>query len=357
MKGDWIDRLNNFWSVLLLSACAVVSFVVRMLPLMSVRCFCPVHFTDSHVSYAQATLQHSETYYLPYSDQTFGIPSKYNVSYHHWIPIILFLQALAFKIPQSLISLMKSFICPTRIFDTYLSPHNPNRPNTANDELTNRTARLLAEFLSSNNILITCMEICKKILFCINLIAQLVFLQMFFNSGRHIVPENLGNKTVVPTLPRGSILHDFAIQYLQNVYRYTVQCVMPANEVYDKIFVFLWYWVLLVAILSFINTALWVFHIFIPAMSRNKVKVYLKSVDIAAPERDLGDFVSSFLGWDGSHLLYLLSVNGFELQAAGLTHQLWIIYQERLKQSTVPGATVGQLDTKMSGAALDVSAE
>ena len=53
-------------------------------------------------------------------------------------------------------------------------------------------------------------------------------------------------------------LCDFVVrgQDMVNVHPYTVQCVLPINLYNESIYVFLWYWMVLVAALSIVRFAL-----------------------------------------------------------------------------------------------------
>ena len=356
MTGDWVERISDFWCVLLLGACAVLSFLVGLLPTMSPQCWCPAAFTSSAVSYVQVSQLLSDTYYLPYLGQRMWSNSDLHESYHLWIPIILLLQALAFKIPQVLVSLVETLVSPSAILDTSVIRHNLDPTIMTKADVAKRTARLMAELLSKNNIVLTCMTFGKRILLGINLISQLVFLQVLFKSGSHLFRKDSDNKTVDSVLHKGPVLHDFSIRVRDTIQQYTVQCIIPLNAVYDKLFIVLWSLILLVAILSFINTALWVIYILVPRFSRNKVKIFLKSLDQVPSEGELNAFVHSFLGWDGSYILHVLCLNGLQVQAAVLTQQFWVTYQEHQKQSDIPGLT-GHMDSKKREATRASSAE
>jgi len=52
-------------------------------------------------------------------------------------------------------------------------------------------------------------------------------------------------------------LCDFQILQLDNVQKYTVQCVLPINLFNEKIFLLIWFWLVFVAVATFVNLLHW----------------------------------------------------------------------------------------------------
>jgi len=100
----------------------------------------------------------------------------------------------------------------------------------------------------------------SKIFYMGNVIGQLFLLNhvlaMKYNTfGFEILRDLLGSKDWTEesyvAFPRVTLC-DFKVrgQDMINVHRYTVQCVLPINLYNESIYVFLWYWMVLVAVLS-----------------------------------------------------------------------------------------------------------
>ena len=122
---------------------------------------------------------------------------------------------------------------------------------------------------------------------------------------------------------------DLSERILGNQLRhYTMQCVLSINMINEKFFTFLWWWVLLVTLISAFSLISWCDRVFFPFSRYNFISSYLES----APEWQTGEekslieevtpdrratrlkqrvyaFVYSFLGQDGVFLLRLVAWN------------------------------------------------
>ena len=93
-----------------------------------------------------------------------------------------------------------------------------------------------------------------KILYCVNVICQFFILNAFMGHGFFSaygleVLDGLARDWEIREsrrFPRVTLC-DFDIRQLQNVQRWTVQCVLPINLFNEKIFIFLWFWFVFVA--------------------------------------------------------------------------------------------------------------
>ena len=102
-----------------------------------------------------------------------------------------------------------------------------------------------------------------KILGLINIILQLLWLHWMIGSdylffGFEILLDLLRGKDwkISSHFPRLTLC-DFDIRTLGNVHHHTVQCVLPINALNEKIFIFLWFWMVLLICASIINISYW----------------------------------------------------------------------------------------------------
>jgi len=102
--------------------------------------------------------------------------------------------------------------------------------------------------------------IVSKLFYIINVIGQLFLLNIVlatkyytfgFDVSRDLAQKKDWTEQSYVAFPRVTLC-DFKVrgQDMVNVHPYTVQCVLPINLYNESIYVFLWYWMVLVAALS-----------------------------------------------------------------------------------------------------------
>jgi hypothetical protein len=74
-------------------------------------------------------------------------------------------------------------------------------------------------------------------------------------------------------------LCDFDVRRLGNVHRYTVQCVIPLNLYNEKIYMFLWFWLIFVAVVSCLSFSVWLVRFLMRSDRRKFVINHLKMGD------------------------------------------------------------------------------
>jgi len=149
--------------------------------------------------------------------------------------------------------------------------------------------------------------------------------------------------SVVFRFPRVSMC-DFKIRQNTNVHRYTVQCVLPVNMFNEKIFMIVWFWLLMVGFITFVGLILWLFQLTCwPAQYRyvrrklgsavalsSTTHVAVASLGLAPTEpnskTDMHRFADVYLRRDGLFILRLVSKNAGDLVSTELLAGLWNAY-------------------------------
>lgn len=127
-------------------------------------------------------------------------------------------------------------------------------------------------------------------------------------------------------------LCDFQIRQLQNVHRYTVQCVLPINLFNEKIFIFIWFWLVLVSFATCGNFLFWVYRVVFRQNRVKYVKKYLKianSIHTIADKKLARRFADQYLRDDGIFVLRLVSKNSNEMVLSDLVLELWQIFKNK----------------------------
>jgi len=118
-------------------------------------------------------------------------------------------------------------------------------------------------------------------------------------------------------------------QDLGNTQPYTVQCVLPINAYNEKIFMFLWFWMVFVTVASGLSLALWLCRALVYADRVRFAENHLQMGDriqVPAGVRDAElahKFACDYLRQDGALLLRLIAHNTDNVTTTELVCSLW----------------------------------
>ncbi len=109
----------------------------------------------------------------------------------------------------------------------------------------------------------------------------------------------------------------------------------------EKIFIFLYFWFLFVAVLTLASLVLWIYKILIPSSRLKYIKKYLvlnekMNWKYDKTEKDkkkqikqlLHCFVYNVLRFDGVFMIRLIAINSGELIASQIVSELWTKFEE-----------------------------
>ncbi|XP_046576764.1 innexin-11-like [Haliotis rubra] len=330
---DWVDSVNGFWSVLLLAGCALGAFAVRFVQ--------PINCMDLHQK------EYSEGLCLTSEDNLYieGMnPENHKlVSYHLWVPLILLIQALCFKIPGSIWNASRG-VFSLNMDETVASLEKVQQAKEEVRRSTLRdTAVVYSTLLGSNKIISGVFYIIVKGLSLANLVGQFLFLTVYFSPVLTFKPRPPESFTSVNPFLTRSVRCRYTLRRLQNTQTMEVECRLQINEIYEKMFAFLWFWVLFLTVLTFINLLVWLAYLLLPFFRNNRISVHIAAFT-GCPTNDpaLARFISSFLGLDGVLMLTMISRNSSEMVAAGFAHSLFQVFREQDQTSCVQRGPYGQ---------------
>ncbi len=137
---------------------------------------------------------------------------------------------------------------------------------------------------------------------------------------------------------------DFKVRRLGNIHRYTVQCTLPINLYTEKIYMFLWFWMVFVAVCTAISFCTWLGRVLSPGDRITYVKNHLRMLDADKPKKGAEDshdtedhdkkvqrFVRSYLRQDGVFLLRLIGHNTNTITVTEIIGALWENWNEHDK--------------------------
>lgn len=362
---DFIDRLNHRYTTVIFGIFAIV-VTSKQYSGEPINCWCPAYFTSNYIDYTNKICWVSNTYHVPLTART--LPHQPDpgqmINYYQWIPIILLFQALLFQLPntiwQSLNSKagvdIRSIIDAGSMLQSIDQSQNREKlleymirqitgylgstPDRRKGRLA-KTRQFVAENIfwfcgRSYGTYLVGTYMTVKFLYMLNAILQLVILNAFIRRdyniyGFEVIQQLLGNEEFAMNLrfPRVTWC-DFKVRQLKTVHHHTVQCVLPINLFNEKIFIFIWFWLVLVAIVTAISFLAWCIRCILHLNRVDYVKLHLKRsplLDNAQKEIEVKKFsprfARDFLKPDGILILRLLEENANQIVTVELLVALW----------------------------------
>ncbi|XP_048774351.1 innexin unc-9-like isoform X1 [Ostrea edulis] len=369
---NFIDRMSHYYTnIFLLFFTILVATEDYTEP---IHCWCPEEFTDIERVYTQQLCWISNTYRIPFAEP---IPPQFEprdndeVTYYQWVPLILLLMAAFFTFPRQVwryCSQQSGVGIKKMLFMVHESMKDPPAERE-------KKIRIVAEFIECwcaniqpfrsgmysgirekygqfcslgvgrhyGNYLVT-LCVFVKFLYFLNAVGQLYFLNEFLGGKdfwiygyevvyKVILENNWGSSSRFPKIT----LCDFDLRQIENVQRWTLQCVLPVNLYNEKIFIFLWFWITLVAFLSLGNLIYSLFLVFYPRNKTTFAKKYLKMENVYDKGNYLSrkmvrKFADGHLRQDGIFLLKMIAFNTNTVFVSKIIKILWEKYRERVHE-------------------------
>lgn len=172
----------------------------------------------------------------------------------------------------------------------------------------------------------------------INVLAQLFLLDNFMGIdfhayGFHVLASVLQGDdwTTSPRFPRITMC-DLKVRRLGNVQRYTVQCVLPINLFNEKIYLFIWFWMIFVVAATAASLLTWILRIIFRVDRYRYIKKHLKLADKIQKDWDrkyVVKFVDDYLRQDGVLIIRLIGHNTNALTVTEFVCSLWDLYKAK----------------------------
>ncbi|KAL3311633.1 Innexin inx2, partial [Cichlidogyrus casuarinus] len=110
---------------------------------------------------------------------------------------------------------------------------------------------------------------------------------------------------------------------------YTAQCALPINMLNEKIYIFLWFWIVFVLCVCSASLILWISRLTLDPQRKNFIKRFLRARHIKNSKgevmgiHDVDQFVDDYLRRDGVFLLRMMSINAGEVITAEIVQKLY----------------------------------
>ncbi|OQR79253.1 innexin inx2-like [Tropilaelaps mercedesae] len=248
--------------------------------------FCWIHTTFSMPD-AWDKKVGSEVPYPGIDKSSNGSGRRVYHAYYQWVCFVLFLQAALFYVPRYLWKMVEG----GRIKNLILGLDNP----IMNDDEKHLNRRLLVEYLmvnrNSHNVYFWAYSAAEVLNF-INVVGQMFLMDHFLGGefskyGAEVLnftqwSQEVRYDPMIRVFPRLTkcIFHMYGSS--GDVQRHDAMCILPINIINEKIYVFLWFWFIFMAIISGAVLVFRAATLFLPS-ARSRIT---KSIGrLANPER------------------------------------------------------------------------
>lgn len=365
---DIIDRLHHRYTVIFLFIFTALVSTTQYVG-DPIHCWCPAYFTGNHERFTDKVCWISNTYYLP-GDAISGQPGvmKQHIGYYQWVPIVLLMQALLFFLPSLVWRVFadRSGINLNNLVeaaDTIQTALYPER----RDKTIKYMIRHLDHYLGyqkeyrggccvackhflARHLCLVCgnrygnylvaLYFTVKVFYFINVISQLFLLNGFLGTDYHFYGIEIIRDVIQGSewsaarrFPRVTLC-DFQIRQMGQTHPHTVQCVLPINLFNEKIYIFLWFWMVFLAAATAISFVRWIWLVGFRYTRIRYVRKHLKTMKKLNRDNDRDrklaqKFVEYYLRQDGVFVLKLLAKNSTDLVVADIVSVLWENYKSK----------------------------
>ncbi|CAJ0957511.1 unnamed protein product, partial [Mesorhabditis belari] len=360
LLDDPVDRLNYK------GAATVIFFLAAMVSAKQftgkpIQCWASAEFPGSWIDYAHDYCLVQSTYFaaLPgekanvtafEGDELVGEKEPQH-SYYQWVPVVLALQAIAFLIPNWIWTALVSFFgielkgCIQSAEKARSATDRDERSKHIDNVIAvlaeavglrdrdryrqrDRYHKFGADYLSNA---ITALYLSTKMLYVINLLAQLSVLSTFLGFNNifwgltNVYEVFLGSGWGETGLFPRVTYCDFGVRAFHGWRPYTLQCVLILNMFNEKIFVFLWFLLAGLLIITSVST----FYAFYSYLKReHKERAVFRWLKHAPDfnEAYMQRFTQDVLKSDGLLVLRFIEYHAGLSVAREVATKLWIEY-------------------------------
>ena len=122
-------------------------------------------------------------------------------------------------------------------------------------------------------------------------------------------------------------LCEFEVRHQSRVHQYVVQCALTINLFNEKLFIFVWFWYVFLALITTVNSLRWLFRSLYWPGHVQYLRKQLRAFDATQREAGiLAKFAENYLRRDGMFIVRLIGMNMGEVAAGEVICGLWNNY-------------------------------
>uniref|UniRef100_A0AC35U2L6 Innexin n=1 Tax=Rhabditophanes sp. KR3021 TaxID=114890 RepID=A0AC35U2L6_9BILA len=343
-KGDLADRLNSRYTVGLLALGSGLLLTNHFWG-EPITCWTPAQFTKTWSDFVNHYCYLHGTYFVPLEEQlSFDEDErrKVPINYYQWVPYVLALQALMYSFPRFIWKIIASFsgfdlTGSVRYVDRFW--HEIRDQNLSFNKRVNFFREKAGVYIWDGIRLgrtrhghnIGYYYLAFSFFQTLNAWFQFILLNSLLQSttynfwGPSILTDLLSGSDWQETGHFPRITHcDFSRRRPASIQLDTVLCVLTLNIYYEKLMLFLWFWMLFVAVYSTYSCIAWFISMCITSRARAEISGYLKTHNSPGNKEKF----FSRLGPDGIFILQHIAVNIGHLPTSYLTIAMQNIVEE-----------------------------
>ncbi|XP_064598557.1 innexin unc-9-like isoform X1 [Liolophura sinensis] len=346
---------------ILLAALAVVTGYLQYFA-KPAQCWSPPEFTQSMVDYSNSVCYFSNQYYVPIDDLPIPepIPTAPHTNYYKWTPFGLLFLSVLYVIPE-LVKNMASKVFQLNLGNILELSH---QSVTGSDEIrlaaikqltadlqyrldgnkwkSKKTGflRCIAKISPSLTHYIWLEQFAGKLCVLIGSIVPIYFLYKYLGLDVNFYDQVVNNKMPSnETYFPDQILCDLAIRRFGNIVRFTLQCHVPANDMFKRISLLVGFLALVVSSVSSSD----VICSLVARLFEPRICTYIKRHMSLLTEQDTNheneecqNFTQRHLGADGKYLLWLIGQSSSETVVCQILSRLWATYKIKRNEEKPP---------------------
>ncbi|KAH7728899.1 innexin family protein [Aphelenchoides avenae] len=299
--ADSVDWLNYYCTSLML---AFFAFMISAKQYFGspIQCWVPMEFKGGWEKYTENYCFIANSYHVPMDEEVPSDPLLRHdeISYYRWVPVVLAIQAFFFWLPNWLWNMLhkQTAVNPRATVNEARASRSlcgAEREKEV-EKLAAYVTDTLEEFQPQGKHVAkrsgynaTFLYLVTKSLYVLNATAQLLMLN-YFLGGNYFT-------------------WGYEVRRLANKHNYSVQCVIMMNMINEKLYFFLYFWLIFVAIVTLINFVYYLFMMLIPPLREKYVlhninKREQKMRGLSA--QDMKRFVQDHLRPDGVLLIHFM---------------------------------------------------